>query len=174
MPSWDSLAAFGKELAGFDRDLTVNETRKITRAQGVAAQAIAAKQAAQDLGGDRAFSGWNRGQPIPLDTRLRSLADGNALMTPRFAGGWTVAERGRHQGDAGGFAGPGINRVTGVTSRTKAGRVRKVRARQSKRWNGATRGKGTASDAIKVMDRELPKIADAAVLKVTRKRFDVT
>jgi hypothetical protein len=49
-----------------------------------------------------------------------------------------------------------------------------VRARQSRRWNGATAGKGTASRAVAEMDRQLPRIADKAVLKVIRKRFTVT
>jgi hypothetical protein len=85
-----------------------------------------------------------------------------------------VAEQGRNQGNAGGFSGPGINRSTGITSRTKSGAVRRVRARQSRRWNGATAGKGTASRAVAEMDRQLPRIADKAVLKVIRKRFTVT
>jgi hypothetical protein len=52
--------------------------------------------------------------------------------------------------------------------------VRKVRARRARRWNGTTRPKSTASEAVKVMEKELPKIADKAVTKVIRKRFDVT
>ncbi len=164
MSSWTSFAAFANDFDKMVGDLTGPEKRKITRAQGEAAQKIAAKQAASDLGGDRAFSGWRRGAPIPLDTQLRNLADGNTLMTPakRSAGPWTVAEQGRNAAAGPRLIGPRL---------TRTGRVSKARQR---RYNGRTQGKHTASDAVKVMEKELPKIADKAVTKVIRKRFDVT
>lgn len=176
MPTWPDLASFGRELAGLAGDLDEREQRQITRAQGLEAQRIADRSAAASLGSDRAFGGWLRGAPIALDTRLRTVNGSDTLMTPTrsSAGPWTVAEQGRNQGNASGFAGPGINRTTGLTARTKAGNVRKVRGRRSRRWNGTTAGKGTASRAQAEMDARLPKIADKAVLKVTRKRFDVT
>ncbi len=176
MPNWDSLAAYGRELAGLESDLTGSERQKITRQMGRVAQEIADRAAASDLGGDRAFSGWTRASPIALDTVVRNGRNGATILSPTrgSAGPWTVAERGRNQGDAGGFAGPGVNRSTGLTSFTKAGKVRKVRERRARRWNGTTRGHRTASEALKVMDDKLPKIADAAVSKVIRKRFDVT
>ncbi len=176
MPTWTSVAAFTRDFDKMVGDLTGPEKRKITRAQAEEAQKIAAKAAAHDLGGDRAFSGWNRHGRIPLDTVIRPARDGNTLLTPTkgSAGPWTVAEFGRNQGNAGGFAGPGINTRTGITSRTKSGGVRRVRARRARRWNGTTQPKDTASEAIRVMDRVLPPIADEAVTKVIRKRFDVT
>jgi hypothetical protein len=176
VPTWKSLAEFSAELKGFERDLTGPEIRKITRAMGVEAQKIADRAAAGDLGGDRAFGGWWRGRPLKLDTRLRAGRDQSTLITPTrtSAGPWTVAEFGRNQGNAGGFSGPGINRRSGITSRTKSGGVRRVRARQSRRWNGVTRPKHTATDALTVMGRKLPPIADKAVLKISRRRFDVT
>ncbi len=176
MPTWDSLAAYGRELAGLESDLTGPERQKITRQMAKEGQQIANQAASRDLGGDRAFSGWRRGAPIPLDTQIRNGRDGATLLTPKraSAGPWTVAEFGRNQGNAPGFSGPGINRATGITSRTKSGGVRRVRARQSRRWNGTTQGKGTASEAVKDMDAKLPKIAEKGVKAVTRKRFDVT
>jgi hypothetical protein len=176
VPTWKSFAEYGLELQAWERDMTGPEQRKVTRAMGVEAQKIADRAAAGDLGGDRAFGGWNRGRPIPLDTRLRPGRDAATILSPTrsSAGPWTVAEFGRNQGNAGGFSGPGINRRTGITSRTKSGGVRGVRARRSRRWNGVTRGKRTATDALMVMERRLPQIADKAVLKLTRKRFDVT
>ncbi len=176
MPNWNSVQAFTRDLDKMMAELTGPEKRKITRAQAEEAQRIAAHAAVSDLGGDRAFSGWTRANPIQLDTQIRNARDYNTMLTPTkgSAGPWTVAEFGRNQGDAGGFAGPGVNRSTGLTARTKAGAVRKVRARKARRWNGTTRGHRTASDAIKVMEDKLPKIADAAVTKIIRKRFDVT
>ncbi len=176
MPSWSSFRAFSDDLDQMISGLSGPEKRKITRLEGEAAQLIAAKAAADDLGSDRAFSGFTRQHQIVLDTRLQDAPDYNTLLTPTklSAGPWTVAEFGRNQGNASGFSGPGVNRATGATARTKAGRVRKVRERQSKRWNGTTRPKNTASDALRVMDRELPKVADKAVGLVVRKHFDVT
>ncbi len=175
MPNWTSFSAFTRDFDKMISGLTGPEKRKITRLEGEAAQLIAAKAAANDLGSDKAFSGFTRQHPIALDTRLQNAPDYNTLLSPTklSAGPWTVAEFGRNQGNASGFSGPGVNRATGATARTKAGRVRKVRARQSKRWNGRTQPKHTASDALKVMDRELPKVCDKAVGRVIAKHFDV-
>jgi hypothetical protein len=164
MPQWNSVAAFTRDFDRMMDDLTGPEKRKITRLQGVEAQRIAAKAAAHDLGGDKAFSGWVRGNPIPLDTRLRNLQGGNTLLAPtrRSAGPWTVAEQGRNSA-----AGP---RLTGPRL-TRTGRVSKARR---KRYNGRTRGKDTASEAVKEMGVKLPKIADAGVRRVIRRRFDMT
>lgn len=175
MPNWKSMAEFGRELRGLEVELTGPEQRKITRKMGVEAQKIADKAARRDLGSDRAFSGWQRSNPISLDTQLRHIGTGTLITPTRSsAGPWTVAQFGRHQGNAAGFSGPGINRRTGTTSRTKSGAVRRVRAVRGGRWNGTTRGKGTATDAVVEMDRKLPPIADRAVRVAIRKRFDVT
>lgn len=168
------MADFGRDLAALEKDLTGPEQRRITRQMALVAQQIANQHAARDLGGDRGFSGWNRGNPITLDTNLRFVKTGTLLSPTRSsAGPWTVAEQGRNQGNAGGFSGPGINRRTGITSRTKSGAVRRVRSVRGRRWNGTTAGKGTATRAVVEMDRKLPPIADRAVLGVMRKRFDV-
>ncbi len=164
MPTWDSLAAYGKELAGLESDLTGPERKQITRLMGKRGQQIIDKEAAADLGGDRAFSGWRRGNPIPLDTTLRDGRDGTTILAPfkRSAGPWTVAEQGRNAAFGPRFTGQRL---------TKRGKVSRARQR---RYNGRTDAKHTATDAIKVMEKELPKIADKGVKAVTRKRFDVT
>jgi hypothetical protein len=160
MPSWRSMSAFVDDLS---KSLTPAEIRKITRDQAEAAQKVANRHAARDLGGDRAFSGWRRSAPIPLDTVIRNSKDATILSpTKRTAGGWTVAEFGRNSSAGPRMVGPRL---------TKTGKISKRRAR---RYNGTTRGKGTASDAVKVMEKELPKVADKGVTKALRKRFDVT
>lgn len=175
MPTWRSFAAFSAAVAALGSDFNDAEVRKITRQMGKQAQDIANHAASRDLGGDRAFGGWNRGAPIPLDTRLRDGRNGATILSPtrHSAGPWTVAEFGRNQGNASGFHGPGINRATGITSRTKSGGVRRVRTFRGRRWNGVTRGRDTATDATREMDKKLPPIADRAVRDVIRKRFDV-
>lgn len=170
MPTFSSFNDFGNELQALGRDLETTEKRKITNEMGKRGQAIFARAAARDLGGDPKFSGW---APV-LATKVRQLGDGSALLVPASrsaAGPITVAEQGRNQGNAGGFFGPGIGK-SGSTARTKSGNVRKVRAFSAKRWNGVTQGKGTASDALGEMERELPKVAETGVRKAIRRRFD--
>jgi hypothetical protein len=164
MPEWHSIEAFRRDFAKLVDDLTGPEKRKITKQMGAEAQQIAARQASQDLGGDRAFSGWTRNHPIPLDTRVRNAADFNVLMTPTrtSAGPWTVAELGRNTKAGPRLVGPRL---------TRTGRVSRAR---TKRYNGRTRGKGTATDAVKEMDAKLPDTVDRAVRATIRKRFDVT
>jgi hypothetical protein len=164
MPSWPDLAAFGRELAGFEGDFTPAEIRKITRTMGREGQVIADKFFRRDLGGDKAFSGWNRGSPIAADTALRNTADGSTILAPSKSGAGiiTTSTFGRNAATGPRLIGPRL---------TRTGRVSKARQR---RYNGRTRGKGTATDATAEMQRRLPPIADRAVLKVARKRFDVT
>ena len=174
MPTFSSIADFGDELARLGADLTTREKYEITDSMGRRAQKLAEQAASADLGGDPMMSGWKVAE---LKTRTRRLADGATLLSPASpaaAGGWTVASDGRNQGNAGGFFGPGINATTGLTARTKSGKVRKVRARALRRWNGTTRGKDTASDAVALMEREMPKLAEQGVKRVIRKRFDVS
>jgi hypothetical protein len=172
VPTFRSFADFGAAVASLGRELETSERAKITRDMAEKAQDIARRAASADLGGDPKFSGW----APPLDTRIRRLTSGDHLMTPtgRSAGPWTVAEQGRNQGGSSGFAGPGINRTTGLTARTKSGALRKVRGARSRRWNGYTQGKNTASDAVARMERELPPVAERGVRRAIRKRFDVT
>ncbi|NDC95450.1 hypothetical protein EBZ38_14630 [bacterium] len=170
MPTFDSFAAFERELAKFGKELETVERSRITREQAEAMQSIATRVASADLGGDPKFSGW----APTLDTQLKDLRSGATLLTPTkiSAGPWTVAEIGRNQGNAGGFAGPGVSVRTGGTSRNKDGSLRKVRKRKAKRWNGVTRGFGTASSARSEVERVAPQIAVKGLRRATRRHFD--
>lgn len=142
---------------------------KITKPMGERAQKIAHESAAADLGGDAKFSGWKP----PLDTHLKFKAGATIMLPTRSgAGPWTVAERGRNQGNAGGFSGPGIGK-SGQTSRNKSGALRKVRAFKSKRWNGTTKGKQTASKAVARIEKEVLPIAQHGIRKALVRHFDV-
>jgi hypothetical protein len=162
----DTFASFGRKLDLFAKGLQDPELRQVMAKVGHVAQRAATRAASSDLGGDPKFSGW---KPT-LDTKVEHIGEGRIQIRPTrsSAGPWTVAEQGRNQGNSGGFAGPGVNRRTGATSRTKSGRLRKVR-QGSKRWNGRTAGKGTASKAEAQMERETPPIFDAAVREAIRK-----
>ena len=162
----DTLASFGRRVDTFQRELTDDA---LGHALGKMAKEEATNAASADLGGDPKFSGW----APTLDTRYDILEPGKVLLkpTPRSAGPWTVAEVGRNQGNASGFAGPGINRSTGLTARTKSGGIRKQRARGAKRWNGRTQGKQTASDAIAAIDKKAPKVVESQIGRAIRKAF---
>jgi hypothetical protein len=168
--SFDDLA---KGFAGAAKELNGEKLRKIAGEVGREAKKIANEEAAADLGGDNTFSGWPRN---PLTTRYDDLATpGQISFRPaskRSAGAWTVANDGRNRGNAGGFSGPGINTATGLTARTKTGKLRKVRERKAKRWNGYTDGKGTADRVVDRVEKAAPKLIDDAVKKALRKHFD--
>lgn len=171
MPTWSSFGAFGKELEKVHREIQLAEKLKITRKMAEQAKGIADDAAAAELPGMK-FRNW----PPKLDLQVKAGKDGSSTLLPTRsgAGPWTVLQSGRHQGNASGFSGPGINIRTGKTSRTKSGGLRKVRATKGKRWNGVTRGRGTADAAVKRMEAELPKIAEDGIRKVLQRHFDVT
>lgn len=171
MPTWSSFGAFERDLARLSRDLDQREARRITKMMAEKGQEIAERAASADLGGDPKFSGW----APTLDTQVKSKSNGQTWLLPTrsSAGPWTVAERGRNVGETGRFLGPGINVRTGQTRRRKDGTVARQRNRRAKRWNGVTAGKNTATDAVREMDRQLPKIAEGEVRRALRGRFDV-
>ena len=173
MPTWDSAAAFARDLDRMQRDLDREANGKIAFQMARGGQKIARRAASADLGGDPKFSGW---APRLATVVKRSRSGAILHPTRQSAGPWTVAERGRNKGNASGFAGPNVNRRTGantlrINAKGKALYGRKTKAR---RWNGHTAGKNTASEAVEIMDRELPKIAERESRKVMQKRFDVT
>lgn len=79
-----------------------------------------------------------------LDTRFDHVGDGRISFHPskRGAGPWKVAESGRHP------------------------------VRGKKRYNGQTRGKGTATKALAQIEHETPDRIEAEVKKAIRKAFD--
>lgn len=138
----DSFASFAAKLDKAAANWTGPELKAAMTRVGEQAQQIAEKAASADLGGDPKFSGW----APRLETQIKHTGPGAILIQPgRFAAGaWTVAEFGRNSQE-----GP---RPT--VRLTRKGTV--SRARQ-KRWNGRTPAKHTASDAVKVMNVDIPK-----------------
>jgi hypothetical protein len=127
----ESFGTFADRLARLEGQLSGAPLKRVMTAIGVEAKKIAERNASSDLGGDAKFSGW----APTLTTRFDHVDEGKILFSPtrRSAGPWTVAEFGRNS-----TAGP---RMVGPRL-TKTGRVSKAR---QKRWNGTTRGKGTAT-----------------------------
>ena len=151
----DTFESFNRKVAAFAVAMT-DETMSHDIGQMAKKEATAA--ASNDLGGDPKFSGW----APKLLTRYDIVGPGVVSFHPtrRSAGPWTVAEIGRNQS---GMQGPNIR----SSSLTKTGRKRRSRSK----WNGRTQGKGTASDALAVIDKKVPKIVDSAIGRAIAKTF---
>lgn len=168
--------SFGGDASSFGKlaaDLT--DMKSLDAILSRRAEAAANAVASRTLGADRKHTGKGRGWGVPLDVKTKRLREGNGIIVhpTRFsAGPWTEVEVGRNQGNAVGFAGPGVNRKTGLTARTKAGGVRKVRAVRGRRWNGTTRGRGAASAVVSELERELLPVVQKAVIELTNKRLE--
>ena len=152
----DTFASFNAKLAKFQHELGDEATM---HAIGKMAKEEADKSAKSDLGSDGQFSGW----PGALSTRYDILGKGRLMFKPsnaRAAGKITVAEQGRNA-----TAGPRLR----SSSLTQTGRRRS--ARSIRRWNGVTKGKGTASDALRAIEPKVPKLVDTHVGRAIRKTF---
>jgi hypothetical protein len=155
----DSPESFiARRLTPFINELEDAKLKAIADKMGVRAKALAKQAASADLGGDPKFSGW---KPT-LDTRYDHLSPGAIGFKPtrRAAGPWTVAEFGRNQAAGPRMVGPRL---------TKTGRVSKAKA---KRWNGKTEPKNTATEALELIEREMPQVVDAEVNKAIRRFFN--
>jgi hypothetical protein len=154
MPN-DTLASFAKRVDVFINGITGAELKQVMTGLGVAAKKDAAAAASVDLGGDPKFSGW---API-LETRFDHIGEGRISFHPsgKSAGPWTVAESGRHTA-----AGPPAPHLT------KGGKAKKGKARK---WNGRTQGKGTATAAKAIIEKETPDRVDKEIKKVLHKAF---
>lgn len=149
------FAGLARKLDRLTDDLTGKGSRRILSAAGKQLAPLVNKAVADDIG-DLSMSGWRRGNPRPIKGRY-TISDSGLALTPTAPGHMRVLEQGRNQGNAGGFAGPGIG-AGGLTARAKSGAVRKVRARRGRRWNGSTQGKGTWSDASAQIATEAPRV----------------
>jgi hypothetical protein len=155
----DSPESFiARRLNPFIDELEDAKLKAIADKMGVRAKVLAKQAASADLGGDPKFSGW---KPT-LDTRYDHLSPGAIGFKPtrRAAGPWTVAEFGRNQAAGPRMVGPRL---------TKTGRVSKAK---TKRWNGKTQPKNTATEALALIEREMPQVVDAEVNKAIRKFFN--
>jgi hypothetical protein len=156
----DTLDSFGRKVDGFISEIEAEKLRAIATKVGVKAKEIATAAASADLGGDPAFSGW-RPATNHLATRFDHLSPGVISFHPtaRSAGPWTVAEFGRNQAAGPRMVGPRL---------TKTGKVSKAKQR---RYNGRTKGKGTASSALAKIEPMVPVVVDVEVTKAIRKFF---
>jgi hypothetical protein len=152
----DTFDSFAHRVGVFVNGITGSELKQVMTKLGVEAKKDAEKAASADLGGDPKFSGW---APV-LETRFDHVGEGRISFHPtgKSAGPWTVAEHGRHQ-----TAGPPSPNLT------KSGKAKKGKG---KKWNGRTQGKGTATEAVAVIEKETPDRFEKELKKVLRKAFD--
>lgn len=163
----ETFESLNRKLTKMQADLSDPKLKRHLRQVGAMAKRVAENTAKTDLGSDAQFSGW----PGKLGTRYDTVAEGVLSFKPSSrlaAAKWTTLNDGRHQGNASGFSGPGINTRTGITSRNKSGELRKVRKRKAKRWNGRTAGKGTADRATTLIEKNADKMTRDFVRAATR------
>jgi hypothetical protein len=122
------------------REAAMEQARQLQR---IADEAVRSTPARNGSLADGSMSGWHRGRPVVLATRVtprEGQSSASVLVTPdRTAGLWRVLESGR-QGNARGA------RVARGTTRAGAVRYRRVR-----RTTGATEAKGTWTRASRMM-----------------------
>ena len=152
----DTFDSFGRKVAKFEKDISDDA---LMHDIGRMAKVEADRAVKADLGPDGQFSGW----PGALSTRYEIVGPGRLSFKPsnaRAAGRLTVAELGRNA-----TAGPRLR----SSSLTQTGRRRS--ARSIRRWNGVTRGKGTASDAVAEIESKVPRIVEQQVGRAIRRTF---
>ncbi len=161
----DTLAGFNAKLEQLARDLSGKERQAMLRKVGKRGIELSEKAVRNDIG-DQTMSGWPRKKPYDLDFRTDLPSDHEVEVNPAFKarGPVRVLESGRQSYAA------GDKRKAGTRTRKKDGatvdKMRKV-----KRTVGATKGKGTWSDATHDMEKELPRLAAEEFRALLGKRF---
>lgn len=156
----DTFATVSAKFTRLTKEL---KSDRLAHEMGKMAKDEARDAASADLGGDPRFSGWAPELVTFYD--VLSNRDGAAISfrpSKRSAGPWTVAQSGRNQAE-----GPRFTSDLGPRL-TQTGRISR---RRVKRWNGRTKGKGTADDAHKRIEARLPRVVDRNVGRAIRKVF---
>lgn len=168
----ESFADLQRKLLAIERDLEGSASRSTMGRVGRALRPEIDRAVSGTLG-DLSMSGWRRSGPIDIVGSHRVLDDATVLIEPvkRAKGPMAVLERGRNQGNASGFSGPGINVRTGITSRLKSGAVRGQRARAARQWNGTTAPKRTMTNASQAIKDKAPALIADEVHKALARRL---
>ena len=168
------FATFNRKVDGVIKEFDgTNGKKRLTRV-AMDTKKDVDEAVANEIGGDQAMRGWTRKKPIKIAGRFDLMSDHAFEVKPskRGAGPMRVLEEGRNaSGGAGGFQGPGVNRKTGGRNFTKSGKVAKQRSSKGKRWNGRTSGKGTWSDAVKLMSERVPRRVEKEVSAALRRHL---
>lgn len=164
----DAFAALQHKMAQVQREMYGAAARARLAKVGKLAERDVADAIRADLG-DLSMSGWKdkAGSAIELGGHAFVLSDHEVEVNPGTTGGanWRkgkgpmrVLEQGRQQYAA------GDRRQSGTYASKRTG-LTTAKTRKVKRSTGATAGKGTWTDATRVMEREMPKRYEAEFVK---------
>lgn len=159
------FAAFARKLDGFSKELDGTAAKK--RLERVAMQTKKdVEEAVRGDLGDLSMSGWTRKKPIEVKGRFGVKSDTEFEVTPdrRSRGPMRVLEEGRQARTA------GDSRRKGSYTSKKTG-ITKDRYARVKRNIGATDGKGTWSDAVKLMEQRVAERINREVVASLRRHF---
>lgn len=150
------LLGLDRKLAQLGDEFTGKAARRRMTAVGLKLRTEVDHAVARDIG-DTSMSGWRRSSPIDISGKAEMLSDTELEISPtkRARGPMRTLDVGRNMGNARGIAGPGVS-ADGTTARTKSGKLRKVRARKGKRWNGTTPARHTWANADTAIAAKAP------------------
>ncbi len=165
----DTFDSFARKVKAFEKAISDDSLAHVV---GKKAKDLADQAAEDDLGKDKAFTGGkDRGggwRPATnfLAVRYDIVKPGQIQLKPtrRNAGPWTVAEFGRQAYQAG-------DRRRSGSRRSKKTNLVSDTFRKVKRNVGATKGFGTATDAITAMNRDIPGVTDREISRQVRQFF---
>lgn len=157
------MGGFATKLDRLAGDLQGKVLRDMRDAVAKGAVKDAAKALTADIG-DQSMSHWPRRNPFTLSAETKNVSDGVVEVLParRARGPWRVLESGRQAHTKG-------DRRASYRTSKKTGKP--LKGRLVKRSGGATRGKGTWSEATAVMARETPKRTQVELHKALGRRF---
>jgi hypothetical protein len=141
----DTFASFSHKIGVLRDELDGTALQRKLDHIGVEAKKDALNALKADIG-DTSMSNWRRKRQIKIGARYDFLSENEIEVkpTPRSFGPWKVLEQGRRAG----------------------------RSKRGRRY-GASRGKSTWSEAVKIMERETPKRVDRYVVKAAIRKADL-
>jgi hypothetical protein len=141
----DTFASFSHKIGVLRDELDGTALQRKLDHIGIAAKKDALNALKSDIG-DTSMSNWRRKRPIKIAARYDFLSESEIEVkpTPRSFGPWKVLEQGRRPGTS----------------------------KRGRRY-GASRGKNTWSEAVKIMERETPKRVDRYVVKAAIRKAGV-
>jgi hypothetical protein len=144
------FGAFAKKIERVTDELNGSAAKARLEKVALQTKADVGEAVRGDLG-DLSMSGWRRGKPFDITGRYKIKSDIEFEITPQDKGygPMRVLEQGRQAYSA------GDKRRKGTYKSKKTGLVTE-RFRTVKRNVGATRGKGTWSDAVGLMQDRVP------------------
>jgi len=154
-----NLAAFYKKMDRLEKEFNGSAARARIEHIAMETKKDVDEAVRNDLG-DQSMSGWRRGSPFDI-TGMFTIHGGSSFeVTPtrKGRGPMRVLESGRQA------YGIGDKRRSGSYTSKKTGAT-KDRYRKIKRNVGATRGKNTWSDAVRLMHKRVPGRVDVQLVK---------